>query len=246
MGRFKPIYSEDKRIPKEIDLKGLFRTIKKRFWIVLVFTVVMTSAGWFYSNSHKSVPLYETSTNIIVQADAEARKTLQVIIKDTVILEKVIEKLGLKKSPQGLANQIEVEIIESSSVLNIRVTDPDPKQAANIANTVAAVFKDNVPKIIEYEEITIVSEAKINSLPVNSDNQKIIIAAAAILGVIIGVGFILLIDSLDDTVKSEHDIETILGIQVIGGVSKMNKRNVHKKKVKRGQLELRGETIGFK
>lgn len=240
------IYSEDKRAPKEINLKELFRTIKKRIWVVLILIAVFIGAGWFYSSSNKTVPLYETSTNVIVQADSESRKTLQVIIKDPSTLEKVIERLNLKKSPQALASQIETENIESSRVIHISVTDLDPVRAAEIANTTAAVFKESVPKMIELEEMTIVSEAKVNPVPINEDNQKKIIIAAAILGTIVGVGLILLIDSLDETVKSERDIETLMGIQVIGSVSKMTKRNVQKKRLRSEKLELRGETIGYK
>ncbi|MFD1707987.1 YveK family protein [Siminovitchia sediminis] len=246
MNRLNQIYSEDKRVPKEINLKDLYRTVKKRFWIAILLAVFFMGAAWYYTSKNKTVPLFEASTNMVIQADGESRKTMEVIITDISMLEKVIEELRLSTSAQSLANRIVIENIDGSKVMSITVTDTNPNRAADIANTTAAIFQENVPKSIEYEEILLLSKAQVNPTPVNKDNQMMMILGGAILGIFIGIGLTLLLDSLDETVKSERDIETLLGIQVIGSVSKMNKRNVLKKKVKKEKVELRGETIGLK
>ncbi|MEK3885887.1 YveK family protein [Bacillus sp. FSL K6-3431] len=246
MNRLYRLYGEDKRIVKEINLKDLYRVIKKRFWLVLLITILVTTAGWFYSNLNKTELLYESSTNIIINADSEYRKTLQVIIKDTIVLENVIKDLGLEKSSKALASQINVESIDLSQVVEIRVTDTDPERAAHIANTTAKVFKEEIPNILEFEDVSILSEAKVNSLPINESNQNKIIIAAFLFGMMLGLGLVFLIDSLDDSIKSELEIEMMLGVQVLGSISVMNKRNVKKRKRKSRELELRGETIGYK
>ncbi|MBS4179160.1 YveK family protein [Lederbergia citrea] len=239
-------YREDKRVAKEINLKDLYRVLKKRFWIVMVITIVTTAAGWVYSNLNQTIPLYETSTNIIIDADSEYRKTLQVIIKDTTVLENVIEQLGLDKSPEALAGQINVTNVDESQVVKISVIDTDPNRAVEIANSTAKVFTRNIPKIIVYKDIRILSEATLQPFPINESNPNKYILIAFIFGIIVGTGLIFLIDSLDDSIKSERDIEMMLGIQVLGSVSKMNKKNINKRKKKRAELELRGETIGIK
>ncbi|RBP88289.1 capsular polysaccharide biosynthesis protein [Cytobacillus firmus] len=237
---------QDQRVAKEINLKDLFRVIKKRFWIVIVFAVLATAAGWFYSNANKTVPLYETSTNIIINAETGYRNTLQVIIKDTIVLEKVIRELELERSPSSLAGSINVGSIDDTQVVKITVTDTNPTRAADIANTTAKVFIEEIPNIMGFEDVRVLSEAKINLIPINEDNQNKIIIAAFIFGIIAGIGLIFLIDSLDDSIKSEKDIESVLGIQVLGSVSKINKKNVNKRKNRQTKLEFRGETIGFK
>ncbi|URT70228.1 YveK family protein [Cytobacillus firmus] len=237
---------QDQRVAKEINLKDLFRVIKKRIWIVIVFAVIATAAGWFYSNANKTVPLYETSTNIIINAETGYRNTLQVIIKDTIVLEKVIRELELQSSPSSLAGSINVGSIDDTQVVKITVTDTNPTRAADIANTTAKVFIEEIPNIMGFEDVRVLSEAKINPIPINEDNQNKIIIAAFIFGIIAGIGLIFLIDSLDDSIKSEKDIESVLGIQVLGSVSKINKKNVNKRKNRQTKLEFRGETIGFK
>lgn len=239
-------YFQDQRVAKEINLKDMFMVIKKRFWIVMIFSVIATAAGWFYSNDNKTVLLYETSTNIIINAESGYRNTLQVIIKDTIVLDKVIRKLELERSPDSLAGSINVDSIDDTQVVKITVTDTNPERAADIANTTAKVFIEEIPNIMGFEDVRVLSEAKINPIPVNEDNQNKIIIAAFIFGIIAGVGLIFLIDSLDDSIKSEKDIESVLGIQVLGSVSKINKKNVNKRKNRQTKLEFRGETIGFK
>src|SRR3954453_9027914 len=95
---------------KEMNLKELFRVIKKRFWIVAILTVIFTIIGGVYS-IYFTTPLYQSSSRIIINADREYQKTLQVIIKDSTIMEKVVQDLSLDRSPRALAGQINVQSI---------------------------------------------------------------------------------------------------------------------------------------
>jgi len=223
-------FFEGKGIAKEINLKDLYRIIVKRFWIVIVISFLTTIVGWYYSNLNKPVPLYEASTNVFIKADSEYRKTLQVIIKDTVVLESVIAELELEKTPSSLAGQINVYSIDDSQVVRISVTDTDSKRAVEIANTTAKVFSEQIPKILKFKDIRILSEAKENPFPINDNSPNKIILLAFVGGVVIGIGLLFLVDSLDDSIKSEGDIEMIMGIQVLGSVSSMNKKNISKRK----------------
>ncbi|NHC43077.1 capsular biosynthesis protein [Bacillus sp. MM2020_1] len=238
------IYDQHTKKSKEINLKELFNVIKKRLWICIVITIVTTALGTYYSNSTYK-PVYQTSSRIIVGATPDNRATLQVIIKDTVVLEKVVKELGLTQSPEDLAGQITVESIENSQVVSISVTDSDPERAANIANTTARIFKDEIPKIMNSSDIRPLSEAKINPWPINQPGNQMTIISA-IIGVVIGVGLIFLLDSLDETFRNNREVEELLDLPVLGRISKMNRKNL---KVKRGdqvKFDSRGETVGDK
>ncbi|MBS4197559.1 YveK family protein [Lederbergia citri] len=240
--------NQGKGIAKEINLKHLYSVIIKRIWIVFVITFLTTIAGWYYISLHKTDPLYEASTNIIIEADPVYRKTLQVIIKDTIVLESVIKELSLKKSPASLAGQISVYNIDESQVVRISVTDTDSKRAVEIANATAKVFSEKIPRILKFkedkEDIRILSEATENPSPINGSNPNKIILAAMVFGMVLGIGLLFLIDSLDDSIKSESDIEMILGIQVLGSVSSMNNKNIRKRK-NNNESGFRGGSIGF-
>ncbi|MGE8204553.1 YveK family protein [Heyndrickxia sp. NPDC080065] len=221
---------------KEINLKELFSVIKRRFWIIIVITAITTLLGAVYSYS-KNTPLYQSSARIIIGANPDDRNTLQVIIKDSTVLDIVIKDLNLQTSPEALASQITVQSIDNTQVFSISVTDRDPNQAAKIANTTAKVFKKEISNIVDFKDVRFLSEAKVNPWPINQ-NQYRFILILFIVGVVLGIGLVLLLDSLDDTIRKELDIEEILGLPVLGKVSKMSKKNVKKKLIKR--FELRG------
>jgi capsular polysaccharide biosynthesis protein len=234
----------DKRVAKEINLKEIFNVLKKRLWIIIIFIMLAGVAGFAF-NSLNTALLYQSSTRIIIGANAELMKTLHVIIKDPTVLGKVVEEIGLEKSPEQLAGQITVESVEGSQVVSIRVVDTDPNVAADIANTTAKVFKEEVPKIIEFNDVRYLSEAKVNYSPINEKSNRLVVLAI-IVGLATGIGFAFLLDSFDDTIRSERELEYLLGIPVLGRVSKMNKKNFKKKGKYQVDLNLRGETSVYK
>jgi capsular polysaccharide biosynthesis protein len=229
---------------KDINLKELFLVIKRRFWVITVITIIASIIG-AYLNNLTTTPLYQTSSRIIIGTDGESQKTLQVIIKDSTILDKVVKDLNLDKSSEELAGQISVASIDGSQVVSISVIDRDPILAASIADKTAQVFKDEVPNIVGEDYIRLLSNAKVNTSPINQENNNKLYLAI-IAGIIVGIGFAFLIESLDDRIRSEKEIEALFGVQVLGKISKMNNRNIKKKKSGRLEIELRGETIGYK
>lgn len=228
---------------KEIDLKELLGIIKKRIWIVILLTFISTLAGGLYKYMMTTL-LYQSSSRIIIEADSDYRTTLQVIIKDSTILEKVVNELKLEKSPEALAGQISVQSIDNSQVTSITVVDTDPKMAAAIANTVAKVFKTEIPNIVNFKDVRLLSEAKVNPDPIN-ENQTRTIILFFIFGLAAGIGLVFFLHSLDDSIKSGREIEELLGISLLGSISKMNKKNI-KKRNSQVKVKVRGDTVGSK
>ncbi|WP_066067770.1 YveK family protein [Neobacillus soli] len=245
MNNFDQFGNSEKGKAKEINLKELFLIIKRRFWVIAVVTILAGIVGGLQSQT-KTIPLYQSSSRIIIGADEESRKTLQVIIRDSVILDKVIKELDLNRSAEALAGQISVASVEGSQVVSISVIDMDPIFAAKLADTTAKVFRDEVPNIIGQDYIRLLSGAKVSPVPINqSNNNKLFIAVIG--GFIVGIGLAFLLESLDDRIRSVREIELLLGVRVLGRVSKVSKRSV-KKKTSNMQLDynLRGENIGNK
>ncbi|WP_342042531.1 YveK family protein [Bacillus sp. OTU2372] len=228
---------------KEINLREIFTVLKRNLWIIILVTVLAGIAGVVLNNA-STTPLYASSSRIIIGADEESRKTLQVIVKDSVILDKVINQLGLNSSAEELAGKITVASVDSSQVVSITVIDPNPMQAANIADTTAQIFRDEVPNIIGQDYVRLLSKAKVNPVPINQkNNNKLYLGIIG--GLIVGIGLAFLLESFDDRLRPNNDIENLLGLPFLGRVPKVNKRNV-KKRSMNFQLESRGENIGLK
>ncbi|HEY2420690.1 MAG TPA: Wzz/FepE/Etk N-terminal domain-containing protein [Neobacillus sp.] len=232
------------RKAKDINLKELLLIMKSRLWIIIVISLMASLLGAFYSLKTYT-PIYQSSARIIIGAEPEYRNTLQVIIKDSAVLEKVVNELGINQTPDQLAGKISVTSIDNTQVVSIGVTDSDPNRAAKIADTVANVFKNEIPRIAGFDNVRLLSEATINPWPINQ-NQNRLVLASFVIGLVLGIGTVFLLDSLDETIRTNRDVEVMLGLPVLGRVSMINKKNLKKKYLKQVELELRGETIGFK
>ena len=157
-----------------------------------------------------------------IETDLQLINTYNDIIKSPVILDKVIEELRLDTTPEQLTNQITLSSESDSKVLNIVVQDSKPEQAANIANATAEVFKEEIPSLMNVDNINILSVAKIseNPSPVKP-NKTLNIAIGTVIGIMLGVGLAFFLEILDTTIKDEKDVEEILGIPIVGLVGSM-------------------------
>lgn len=239
MGRFQ----NDRRMAKEINLKEILGVLKKRAWIGITITILAALFGYFYSSINQTTLLYSSSTNIIINADGGQRKTLEVIIKDKTVLEKVITQLGIERTPESLAQNIQVGSIDDTQVVKISVIDVNPELAANIANTTASVFIQEIPTIMDFDDVRVLSDAQVNPIPINDSNENKILGAAIIGGIVIGIGLIFLVDSLDESIRSEQEVEDLLEVPILGSVSIMSKKNINK--TKKINVNNRGDSLGI-
>jgi capsular polysaccharide biosynthesis protein len=239
MGRFQT----DQRIAKEINLKEILGVLIKRAWIGIVVTILAALFAYFYSSINQTTLLYSSSTNIIINAEAAQRKTLEVIIKDKTVLEKVIERIGLEISAESLAQNIQVGSIDDTQVVKISVIDDNPEIAADIANATASIFIQEIPNIMEFNDVRVLSDAQVNQNPINENNENKILAAGIIAGIVIGVGLIFLVDSLDESIRSEQEVEDLLEVPILGIVSTMSRKNINK--TKQVNVINRGDSVGL-
>ena len=217
-----------------ISLQDLFKTLKKRAGLIALMTILaITIAG--VVSFLVLTPMYETSTQILVnqeaseaaqltnqniQTDLQLINTYSVIIKSPAILDEVASQLDLDMSVEQLNNKITVATAENSQVVNVTVQDEDPAQAVDIANTTAKVFESEISDLMSVDNVSILSPAvlKENPSPV-APNPMLNMAIAAVIGLMLGVGIAFLLEYLDTSVKTEQDIEEILGIPLLGIIS---------------------------
>lgn len=217
-----------------ISLQELFATIKKRLWLIIFLTAFAVIVAGVISYTFLT-PIYQSSAQILVnqdqpestpltnqniQTDLQLINTYSVIIKSPAILDEVVEQLDLGLSVEALISKITVNNAENSQVVNLTVRDEDPAIAVDIANTTARVFEEKIATLMNVDNVSVLSPAvlKDNPQPVEP-NPMLNMAIAAVIGMMLGVGIAFLLEYLDTTIKSEQDIEDILGIPVLGVVS---------------------------
>ncbi|MFJ8512845.1 YveK family protein [Lysinibacillus xylanilyticus] len=221
---------------KTINLFDFIKILKKRFILIMSLTALLVGIAAVMSYLVLT-PVYQSETQILVnqkldaqqQTQFEAQKleidlqlinTYSIIIKSPVILTKVIERLDLNSTPEQLMDQISVTNANSSQVVSVKVKDSDSKQAVEIANTLAEVFKREIPVLMSVDNITILSSAKISENPVPIKPNKLLnLVIGGVFGFLLGMAIAFLLEVSNKKIKSEHEVEEILEFPIIGFIS---------------------------
>lgn len=233
-----------KNYEKEINIRDVYIVVKRRFWILILFIITFTILGSLYVSTPRT-PLYESSTRIYLQASSDLSNTVKVILREPIVLDGVINNLNLNKSAEGLRGQISISSIEGSTVMRLTVVDTNPFLAADIANAIVDSYSKVARDTVFYTSIIVLTEAEVgnNPQPINPKSNRALYMSF-IAGALLGIGVIFLLDSLDDRIRTERQIEELLDTAVLGHVSKIKKRDVLKKPIKKKGISLRSDTIG--
>ncbi|MCJ7691071.1 MAG: lipopolysaccharide biosynthesis protein, partial [Clostridiaceae bacterium] len=99
--------------------------------------------------------------------------------------------------------------------LTITVKSKDPKEAMDIANQLAKSLKVISTEVKKVDNIQLLDVAILPTSPDNP-NPKLNMAIAFFIGLMISMGIAFLLEYLDNTVKSQEEIEKLTGVPVIG------------------------------
>ncbi|MDE4086029.1 Wzz/FepE/Etk N-terminal domain-containing protein [Planococcus maritimus] len=216
------------------NMKEFFKNLKKRLPLIIAMTVAFVAIAAAVSYLWMK-PVYQASTQILVnKAPANAQEfsmqdidtnlqlisTYNVIIKSPAILTEVINELGLNEAVQSLNERIEVSSIEDSQVVTLEVEDGSMQQAVLIANTTAKVFEQEIRNLMRVDNVSILAPATMPASPEPVKPDPLFnMAIGAIIGFMLGTGLAIVLDQLNTTVRTEEDIDELLGLQVLGVVS---------------------------
>ncbi|OMP66123.1 YveK family protein [Domibacillus epiphyticus] len=243
-----------------ISLKELAATLKKRTKLIVLITILAALASGIVSY-FVLTPIYQASTQVLVnqtkteqqlynqdnvQTSLQLISTYNVIMKSPAILEKVSNNLSVGLTAEQLSEKISVSSEQDSQVVNIRVEDQDHHRAAGIANETANVFQEEVIKIMNVDNVTILAPAEVKEGSAPVKPQPLLnIATAIVVGLMAGVGLAFLLEYMDNTIKSEQDIEKLLELPVLGSVTRIQDDTaIERKRTNLNQTVERSGTLG--
>lgn len=220
-----------------MELIEYLKIALKRKWIILAITLIATILSGVVT-VFVIDKTYNADISVIIGQDPQLNsdnpkqsvndimmykqmvKTYSEFSKSRKVLDDVINKLDLDISASDLLGKISVAPKADTEFLTISVKDKDPNMAKKIANQMAISLKEISKTVKKVDNVQILDEAQFPKGP-SSPKTLMNIAIAFVLGLMISIGVVFLMEYLDDTIKTEEDIEQLIGVPVLGTIPLM-------------------------
>ena len=229
----------------EIDLKELFFVLWDKVIIILAATVVTAIAAAlityfiitpiYVSTSSVYVMNRQNSESTLTTSDLSAATQLtndyEEMIKSNVVLNEVIEQVGLDATTEALADIISVYNPTDTRFLEISVSHSDPLLARDIADAVTEISAERIVELMGVEEVNIVDQA---NLPLEPSSPSMLrnVAIAAVAGFVIACGIVLAVYMLNDKIRTTADVERYLELSVLGVIPDIPDQQTSKRRKK--------------
>lgn len=148
--------------------------------------------------------------------------TYREIIKSKDTLDVVIEELGLKINSKKLYENIRIDNIDDTGIINITVSSEDPKTAYEVAKKIPEVLSRQIKLLWNTEGISILESPSKSEEPV-SPARILIILLCIIMGIIISLIIIFLYEYIDKRIKYSCKVKSIFKIDIIGSIPYIKK-----------------------
>ena len=222
----------------EIDLMQIFRIILDKLVLFILICMLTCTAALCITKFAMEEEFTATAKLIVVQksnsssaqqnytySDQQLSQKLantysQIImseaISDPVIANlDLLDKYGISSSVYN--NIVKVSSANSTEVMNISVTTNDPELSADIANEIVEVFEEKIYDIMQIENVTTLTNAKVPSKksgPSTTKNTMI----GGLIGALICAAIVVKELLTDTKVKTEDEVKKIFDYPIIGSI----------------------------
>ena len=222
---------------EELDLKELFSMFWNKKAEIVFITLILMVVGIIYSYFYIT-PVYTAKTDLVlvqssstvsqtgdsgitttdITMNSKLVSTYSELIKRNAVFGQVATNLNISdEEAEKIKNNISVNSAKDTEIIEIKVTNEDPNKAADVANEIAKVFSEKIVEIYNISNIYLLDRAQAPEKPSNVNHMKDIVIFAFI-GLVIASAYVLVANMLDNTIKTEEDIEKLTGLVVLTAI----------------------------
>lgn len=223
---------------EELDLKELLMLFWNKKVKILLIVAIFMLIGIIYTIGFVT-PVYTSSTTLLLATSGNSAdktntitttditlnsklvSTYSTLIKSKTVLRQVISNLGINISEDELEKNITVSQEKDTEIIRISVTNADATTAAKVANEVAKVFSQRVSEIYKINNVQVVDQAEVDTIPSNINHTKDVVIFAFV-GVVVAVMYVLIANMLDTTIKSAEEVEKEFKVPVLASIPLYN------------------------
>ena len=213
-----------------MQFRDYWLILSKRWWLIVLVAAVSSAASFGYCRLQ--TPVYRSEVQLTV-APSRLDYGLTLVIDNLLtqyqkqlstraLAGEVDDSLKLDLPVDKLLSRVKVSAVSNGYLLDVTVDDPDAQRASDIAQVWAEKFieqhqaemaqKDPQDRI----EITMLDKPLPGQLFFPKTKQYV--AAAGVLGVVVGAVLAFLLEYLDDTLRTPEDVERFVGLPLVGSI----------------------------
>lgn len=210
-----------------LDLREILKSFRKHLGLIIICGLVATILGSVYT-FFIATPVYTASTEVIsklpdsetgnnlsqLNGTIQLTNTINGVITSQAILDEVQNNLGLNGS---IKSKVQATSDANSQITKITVNDENPYMAQKIANETAHVFSQKAEEILNVTNVSVLATAEVNTTPL-SPNPKTLIPLSLIVGLVVGAGFVMIIEAFNNKITTEEQLESI-GFSMLGSTN---------------------------
>lgn len=218
-----------------LDLSEVFDILRKRKKLIILITsicVIITGILSFFVIP----PTYEASVSVIIGKSPDLSSSSQVNYQDVMMYEQVTKtyaKIALSNTVAEMATQklntgitaddflkcVNAKPETDTQIITLTADSKSAQDAMNMVNALSDCFIEESQKIYPTGSAQIMDKAQLPKYPIKP-RKKLNVAIAFVLGIMVSVGLSFLLEYMDNTIKTESDIEKIVDLPVIGVIPK--------------------------
>lgn len=239
----------------EINIVFLLETVLKKWWLLVVSSVVMAAIGLgigvvttkpTYTSDLSFTTYNQEATNVVsagdINSSVQIANTFKYILQSRTMLLKVAQNCG-GIDIEDIAESMQVINEADTNIIIIRITTEDPKVSYSIASGFEKCYEEVVNYAYPNATLQICETAFMPDEPDSSKSAMRLSIIGAIAGFAIAFIAVIITNAVRDTVQTVEDIQVKLESNLIGTVG--NVRIKGKKKNKGYRLLLTDRTLGF-
>lgn len=230
-----------------MELKRYVALLQRSWWIVALAAIVAMAAA--YGISKATTPIFRATTTLGAGASVGASGNASQYIALTTggllnqyakalttrtLAQQVSEALKLDMPAEKLQSEIKAVPTTQDLTIRVDVEDRDPNRARQIANKLADLFvkqkqeeaNKGAAVLGSQHDTVLVSVLDPAFTPPSpfKPKTKVNVAAAGLLGLVLGVLVVLALDWLDDTVRGPGEAESLLDTRILAAIPQVRSK----------------------
>lgn len=244
-------YYEDEM---EIDLKELFFALSQKWYLIGLSVFLCAVLGLLSAmflipekfESRTSIYIYNQQSENMTYTDLQTGSTLtkdyEVLVKGRTVLESAVEALDLDLTYEQINGMVTVNVPANTRIVEIVVQTTDPYLSRDIADAVREISSKNISKVMGVDAVNVVEKANLPEKKCSPSITKFTLLGA-VAGLVISCGIIIVLFLLNDTIRTQDDVEKYLGLSTIGIIPLDDTLAADEKKRKRAQKSIKKKSV---